>query len=116
MTQKRNGSVSGKNRIRNRFVLSGLRENTAQRAVKETIATSKADGATKMFRSRMARKKREYISVSEFFTSSKLRSGPSEKNTVYMEARRLTVTGTPLPRRMDSSSAAKASTRASSAA
>ena len=47
---------------------------------KETIATSKADGATKMFRSRMARKKREYISVSEFFTSSKLRSGPSEKN------------------------------------
>ncbi|MFQ9865805.1 MAG: hypothetical protein ACLRWP_01080 [Bilophila wadsworthia] len=31
---KRNGSVSGKNRIRNRFVLSGLRENTAQRAAK----------------------------------------------------------------------------------
>ena len=31
---QRNGSVSGKNRIRNRFVLSGLRENTAQRAAK----------------------------------------------------------------------------------
>lgn len=31
---QRNGSVSGKNRIRNRFVLSGLRENTPQRAAK----------------------------------------------------------------------------------
>ena len=37
---QRNGSVSGKNRIRNRFVLSGLRENTPQRAVKPFRANS----------------------------------------------------------------------------
>ena len=40
-TKKRNGSVSGKNRIRNRFVSERLRENTAQRGG-ETVSAERA--------------------------------------------------------------------------